>query len=270
MKKLIICGAIVAALAVVFVGGDTVWYHVKSAYQSVRGEIADAIPVDEQLNQAENMILDLGPEIETWERKVDGEDYEIERLGKTIQGLEREMAGLEGRIKRNKDRLQTETISYSVAGRNYSRGALAHRVKLDLEEYKRKAALVTNKKRTLKACTRSHAAAVKRLETVQSERENLSVLVEQLRAQLRENEALAATTEPLDVDDSKLAEVKRILARCHKRLAVDRKGLQRHGAFSESFSDDVTPEQVVEEVNQLFGSTTPATAEALTPVAVDK
>jgi len=265
MKKLLITGVVVVGLVAVF-GGTDAWYHVKSAFDSIRNEVEDSVAIDTRLDQAEDMIQDLGPEMGAWERKVVEEEVRMDELGKTIEGIDRDLTELEVRLRANADRLRTETVSYSIAGRNYSRSALAHRVNLDCEELKRKRALVETKRRLLAACIRSHSAAEKKLATVKSERGSLRILVEQLRAEFRENEALAATSQPIDVDDSKLAEVKRILQRCNHRLKVERKLLERQGTYTGTHQTAVDASEVIDEVDRYLGRADSAAAESLAPV----
>jgi peptidoglycan hydrolase CwlO-like protein len=258
-RKILVGGAVVGTLAFVLMGPQAV-YHVKRAFNWAKSEVQDAVPVHYQLEQAEDMIRDLGPEIEDWERKVVEEEVAIDQLKRSIQNLEEDLARLADRIQRNNGRLKGledgEVTEVSLAGRTYSRNTLAHRVRLDLAKHRQGADLLDSQRRLLENRADALTMAQAKVDGVKGERQELQIRVEQLRAQLRQNEAIAATAEhPLDVDDSRLAEVKRILERCRTRIEVDRRLLDRQGVtFGDDGDEPVSVPDVVEEVETYFGT----------------
>lgn len=252
-KKIFLGAGIVTVLALVFVG-PSAFSHAKRAFSWARESVKDAVPLEYQLEDAERSINEIIPEIEASKQVVAQEQVEIRYLGDEISRLERLQAMDQDRIQAQGTALKNARVDLVVAGRTYPRSVIENEVRIALKKHQHNAALLESKKRLLDARQRSLIAAQKKLDTVCGEKENLAIAVEQLRAQLRETQALEATTCRIDLDDSKLAEVKSILGRVKKRLDVAQQLLENDGTMPLESPAEASTGDVSLEVEQYFGT----------------
>jgi hypothetical protein len=131
---------------------------------------------------------------------------------------------------------------------------MENELRLALKKHQNNQSLLESKKRLLDARQRSLQAARQKLDAVVAEKENLTVAVEQLRAQLRETQALEATTNRYQLDDTKLAEVKETLARVRKRLDVAQQVIENEAGATIDLPQDVPSVDVTAEVDRYFAT----------------
>jgi chromosome segregation ATPase len=253
IKKIFVLSAVlVLGGAVLF--GTSAWRHLQHGVHKARQTLDASIPIEFQLERAETMIEELIPEIEASKRVVAEEQVEIRYLGQEIARLEAHQEEEAQRIRTQTAALKAMPSAFPVAGRDYSRASVENDIRLALKRHQSTAALLESKRRLLEARRRSLEAANRKLETTVAEKENLAINVEDLRARLREAQALNATHCRLDLDGGKLAEVQKILARCRKRLDVAQQLLENeHATIGELPDLQAPPESVVVEVERYFG-----------------
>jgi hypothetical protein len=254
MLKKIIIGAGALTLLATLIAGPAVFRHAKNAFCWARESVNDAVPLEYQLEQAERTIDDIIPEIEANKRVVAQEQVEIRYLGDEIDRLSKVQAEDGERIKVHNAALKTGRPEFVVAGRSYSRAVMENELRLALKKHQNNQSLLESKRRLLEARQRSLQAARQKLDTVVAEKENLAVAVEQLRAQLRETQALEATTNRFQLDDTKLAEVKEALARVRKRLDVAQQVIENEAGATIELPQDVPAVDVTVEVDRYFSN----------------
>ncbi len=255
MVKKIVIGAGVVTVLAFLVFGPAAFSHVKHAFHWARESVHDAVPIEYQLEQAERMIEDIIPEIEASKQVVAQEQVEIRYLTEEIARIERIQSGEGERIQARNAVLKAGEGPLVIAGRPCSRTVAENELRIALKKHQNNSALVESKRRLLDARRRSLAAGQHKLDTVCGEKENLEIAVEQLRARLRETQALEATSAKLVLDDTKLAEVQEILGRCRKRLDVAQQLLENEaGSLIETpGADEVPVTDVTAEVDRWFG-----------------
>lgn len=250
LKKSLIVLLVVGGVAFLVPGMP---YHVGRAFDWARDEVADAVPIAYQLEEAEQFIEELAPEIQEAREQVVIEEVEIEELAAAIarneERLGREAVALKGRAEALKE---GETV-LAVAGRTYSRSALAHNVQYALERHQRRSALLEGQRQTLDARTRRLEASRERLERMVCERDRLVLTVEQLKAKLRENEALEAARGTEVVESTRLTELARTLKEIDKRLKVQRRLIEESDPILGKMDhNSVDPDEVAASVDAWF------------------
>ena len=268
MKKLLIGGAVVLTLAVVIIGPQA-FYHVEKAFAWARNEVEDSVPVEYRLEQAEEMIQDLGPEIDDCRKRVAEEEVELDYL-------EAEIARLGTTLEHDEDALRARNASlkagrevFAVAGRSYSKRDMQHRVRLAFERFKQKRSLLTTKQRQHDVQTQAVSAARRKLDATIAKQQNLELMVEELRAQLLETQALRAQADRFEFDDSKLSEIEDILYKAKKDLDVTQKLLSQRQPADLDLPEPAPERDVTADIDQYFrgdGAEGPA---GLVPVSGD-
>lgn len=269
MKKILIGGVIVLIATFAFAGSE-VMYHVGQAVDWVRSEVEDSVPIEARLDEAEELIADLGPEIQSCRKQVASEEYDLKELERSIGGLRNSLERDERNLKARAEMIRSGHTVVSVAGRAYSERDLRHRVRLALERVKQKRALLTSKSRQYEVQTQALAAARRKLDATIAKKQNLELMVEQLRAQLLETQAMRAQAERFEFDDSKLTEIESILYKAKKDIAVTQKLLEEYQPADLEFEEvpEVQEVDIATEIDRYFGKqgATEVTPKELTPV----
>jgi chromosome segregation ATPase len=249
-KKIVFLVAGVAGLAFLVLG-PAAFTHVGRICGNVRAQVADAVPVEHELERAESMIRKIAPEVEKAKRTVAEEQVEITELEQEIGRLERRAEDSGRKVKLQSAALKTGEKAYVVGARSMSRTQLENELKTGFDGLKNDQALLDAKKKLLEARTAALAAAIHKLEVVRAEESNLLTAVEGLRARLRHTQALEACSQKMTLDDGALAQAKDILARCKKRIDVAAKVVEydRSGSFG---GPETESRDVVAEVDAYF------------------
>lgn len=266
MKKLLIGGALVLTLAVVIMGPQAL-YHVEKAFDWARNEVEDSVPVEYRLEQAEDMIQDLGPEIEDCRKRVAEEEVELDYLEAEIAKLGSSLTHDEDVLKARNASLKAGRKVYAVAGRNYSKRDMQHRVRLAFERFKQKRSLLTTKQRQYEVQTQAVSAARRKLDATIAKKQNLELMVEQLRAKLLETQAMRAQAERFEFDDSKLSEIEDILYKAKKDLDVTQKLLSQHQPADLDLPEPEPESDVTADIDRYFGGNGAEAPSELVPVA---
>jgi len=270
MKKILI-GGVILVVATTLIAGPQVMYHVEKAVDWVRSEVEDSVPIEHRLDEAKELIGDLGPEIDKCRVQVAREKVNLDELSTAIGGLRSSLARDERNLKARAEMIKSGHTVVSVAGRSYSDRDLRHRVRLGLARVKQKRALLTSKERQHEVQTLALAAARRKLDATIGKKQNLELMVEELRAQLLESEALRASADRFQFDDSKLADIENILYKAKKEIAVTKELLKECQPADLDFEDDLPETEDVDvtvEIDRYFGieAETNVAPRELTPV----
>ena len=115
-----------------------------------------------------------------------------------------------------------------------------------------------SKNRLLSSRERALDAARTKLVSINSERTRLETLVQQLKAELREQESLQSSCLSVKIDESKLKQARDLARQVKHRLAVRRKELENNGIAIQVSDIDVKPilekpRDIRTEVDKFFG-----------------
>ncbi|HYC76777.1 MAG TPA: hypothetical protein VEI02_04025 [Planctomycetota bacterium] len=251
LKKILIGSAATLGVAFLLVGGS-VFDHVSSLFGSARESVQEALPVEYELQRAEDMVRKIGPEVEKAKRTVAEEQVAIDELEAEIARIERRAEGAEEKVKLQNAALKTGERTYVLGARSVGRAQLESEMRLAFDGLRDDRKLAEAKRRLLEARVASLSAAVRKLETVRSEETGLRTTIENLRARLRHTQAMEAVAGRMTLDDGALAKAKEILARCRKRIDVAAKMLENETGAVGSPASGPETRDVCAEVDRFF------------------
>ena len=251
-KKLMIGGVVLGVVAFLVLG-PALLSHAGQALSWARTKVENSVPIEYELERAEGLIEDILPEIQACKQVVAQEQVEIRYLEQEAARLGKRQTEERGRIHVRNAALKDQAREVLVAGRSWPRTRIETDQVRALDAYKHNEALLESKRRLLDARRGSLEAATARLAAVCSEKANLETTVEHLRAQLRQTQALEATTRTVALDDSNLGRAKELLERCRKRLDVAQQMLENDiGMTYPQMELEVPVSDITLEVDRYF------------------
>src|SRR5262245_25085709 len=135
LKKLLIGTAVLTGVALLVVG-PAVFSHARHALGAVRSSVEEAFPIEYELQRAERLVRDIGPEIDKARRAVAEEQVEISDLEREVLGLEKKISDGEHKVKVKNAALKTGEKSFTFAGRVYSRTQVENDLRLTFDEFR--------------------------------------------------------------------------------------------------------------------------------------
>ena len=127
MFKLIKWGAglmAVGALLLYFVFGTSATSYVGTALGSARATVKEAIPIDFEIQRSERLIRQIEPQIQECLRDVALGEVELGELAEGVRELKAREEGLQARLVRRKEMLESGEPAYFIAGLRMERRRL--------------------------------------------------------------------------------------------------------------------------------------------------
>ncbi len=258
MLKKIILGSVaaVAVGAFVFGGVRGLWSAVRTGAERMQSAVHDEVPLEFQIDQARQMVTDLGPEVDRLKRVIAEEAVELRNLRGSIEERTVNIADQEDAILRLSTDLQSSDTELVYSGVHYT----SHQVQRDLTErfsrFQVAEDTLTREQEMLSAREQAHASHRQMLEEMLSARADLEVEIERLQARLRSVEA-AESIHQVEIDDSQLAQCRARLDEIAVSLDVRETMLDEQGEFVgliplESSEDAEAPIDIAEQVKSYF------------------
>jgi len=244
-------------LAGVFVFGPSAVSYVRTSAGYVTDTVQQSVPVEFQIDRARGMLKNLAPEVRKNMHVIAKEEVEVRRLEEQIDKSQERLGKDKEQLMRLKTDLASDKSVFNYAGRSYT----AEQVRVDLanrfERFKTGDATLASLQKMCAARKASLGAARQKLEGMLAAKRQLTVEVENLEARLQMIEA-AETTSNYQFDDSQLGRVKELVENLRTRLEVDERMVNSEGYFhGEIPLDKPDPENIVDQVAEYFGETTP-------------
>jgi phage shock protein A len=262
IRKLFLFGG-GAALVCVLVFGRSALSYVRTAGGFVSQSAQEAVPIEFQIERARGMIQDLVPEVRKNMHIIAKEEIDVQRLDEQISDAEARQAKEKEQVLRLKTDLAENKETYSYAGRTYT----ANEVRTDLanrfERFKTNDATLASLKEIRNARQKSLTAARQKLEGMLASKRQLQVQVENLEARVQ-MVAAAKTTSNYQFDDSRLGQVKELVAGLRSRLDVAEKLVNAETTFDGEIPlDKATPANITEQVGEYFSDKTTVATTAM-------
>ncbi len=258
-----------AFLATIVIGGVVIgtdlMSYVRTSLGYVNSAVKDLVPVEFEIERARRMIDDLVPEIRKHMEFIAREEVELDRLERQINQAKESLDKQRDEILRLKTDLQTGQTTFTYAGRTYT----AEQVRTDLarrfERFKTAEATLANLEQIRDARVNRLTAARDKLEGMLAARRQLQLEVEHLQARVQMI-AAAQTKSDYNMDQSKLARVKELVADLRSRLDVAARLVEAQVQLQDQIPlDEQPPADIVEQVDKYFaGSGSPAVEVAST------
>jgi chromosome segregation ATPase len=229
LKKLVVGTAAAALAGGLLLGSDAVSY-LKTFGGNVREAVKSEISVEFELDRIKDEVDNLMPEIRRHLTVVAEQSVDV-------KDLERDLADKESSLTRQKDAilalrsdLDSGRDQFTYKAVSYSRGEveadLAHR----FDSYRTVEDCVKRDRQILTAQRDMLRANQKKLDTMLSRKQDLVVKVAQLESRLKQVQA-AETINSIEIDDSRLAQVERLIKDMNHALDVRESVLETEGQF---------------------------------------
>ncbi|AMV21971.1 hypothetical protein [Planctomyces sp. SH-PL14] len=241
VRKLAISAATVAAVGALVFGRDAVSY-VRTGCASVRSAVRSEVPVEFEIQRARQETQQLVPEIKRSLHVIAREQVEVAQLAAALERKSQALESQEEAILSLSGDLKSDKVQFVYAGNKYNRKELEKDLTQRFNRFKVAEDTLKKERELLAAKEKALATHRETLEGMLSQKKDLEVALERLQARLRTVEA-RKTVASLDIDDSKLAQVKTLISEIDQRLDVEDAVLDAEG----NFSDLIPVEKHVEE-----------------------
>ncbi len=251
IRKLIFAGVGVAALGVV-VYGTNAFSYLQTAAGYAKDGVAETIPVDFQIDRARVLIQGLLPEVRKNMQVIAKEEVEVQRLDEQIGQNETRLGKEKEQILRLKTDLAENKTSYNYGGRSYTAAEVRQDLANRFERFKTGEATLASLKQIRNARDKSLTAARQKLEGMLAAKRQLQVEVENLQAR-SQMIAAAKTTSDYQFDDSRLGNVKELIAGLKTRMEVSEKMVNAENSFHDEIPlEKAVPENIEEQISAYF------------------
>ena len=251
-KKFLITG-IVAAVAAVAVATTGAWSYIKTGYHTASQTVKESVPIEWEISRARQMIDDLEPEIKKNLEVVTREEIGVERLAEEIKEKEGLLAKSRTNIMRLKDDLQSGSVRFVYAGRDYSKDQVKEDLANRFKQFKVYEQTTSKLNQVLVAREKNLDAARRKLDEMLAAKRGLEVEIENLQARLTMVD-VAKTSNPVALDDSSLSETRKLLDDIRTRIDVAERVVASEGILEGAIPlDEETSPDLLTEIADYFG-----------------
>jgi chromosome segregation ATPase len=220
--------------------GHTAWNKAK---KSVKGQV----PIEFEIERVRDQVRQLVPDMRKNIHQIAEEVVAIERLKEEIQVARVNLAKQEELVRVMTDDLKSGNERIRYNGINYTRERISEKLANDIkscvrckDELKAKESLLEHKERALDA-------AREQLASIRSQKEELEVQIAQLEAEVKAVR-LQQTKSTIQLDDSRLGDIKRSLQEIKNRLQVEKVRGDLEGQFANDPTIKVEKKKSADEV----------------------
>jgi len=230
--------------------------------------IEGAIPVEFEIKRAENLILQIDPQIESCKRDVARAEVELEELQGSVAQLQKCVGQEEKRLQTGARLLGGETnASFVLTGDAMTRRRVERDLQRTVDSFKNNQKILETKRSLISRQTEAVEAAKQRLAAVRQEKEILADQVRSLRTQQHWIETMGASQQRFDLDASALSQAKEALTKVQKRLDIAQKMLENDMVVhdeTDPLSVAEPSRDVLHEIHSLFAHDASAARETIT------
>lgn len=246
--------------------GTSFGSYFGTAASSVHESIESAIPVEFEIKRAENLILQIDPQIETCKRDVARAEVELAELQQSVTKLEQSCGHEEKRLLTGARLLGGEgDASVTLCSDASTRRRVERDLQRTVDSFQNNKKILETKRTLIARQTEAVEVAKQRLAAVRQEKDILSDQVRSLRTQQHWIESMGASQKRFDLDDSALSQAKEALTKVQKRLDIAQKMLE-NDMVAHDEADPIAvaapARDVVREIREMFAKEAPATAPA--------
>jgi chromosome segregation ATPase len=249
---------VVAVVGVGLVGGllfgrDAISY-ARSMAKSFRTAVKDTVPIEFELKRASDLLDEIIPEMHANIRQIAQEEVEMAALKSEITKSQACLEDERTKIKTLRTSLETPQVSYTFAGRHYSRDDVKADLAARFEQIRESELVLASKERLMTSREKSLNAAMQMLEKTKTQKRLLEDKIQTLTSQYRLVKA-AATGSRIQIDNSKLAQTEKLIGEIQKRLDVAERVLAHESTFVEAIPvDTVVEADLVAQVDEYLGN----------------
>lgn len=229
LKKIGIAALIVAA-------GLFVWNKTNlgsygcAAWKKVKVNAVRQVPLEFEIDRLRNEVARLVPDMKKNLSVIAQEMVAVENLKDDIADTRTKLDKQRDKIRVMKDDLKSGITPIVYAGRAYRVERVRDMLEVDLGSCQRCEEALKHKEQLLEAKEKSLDAAREQLSSIKAQKQELEVHLAQLEAEVK-TLRVAQTRSKIQVDDSRLAQIKGSLAEVRNRLKVEMRTTELTGDF---------------------------------------
>lgn len=260
IKKAILGSAAFIAVGAFIFGRDLCSY-AKTAGSTVREAVKREVPIEFEVDRARKMVERLIPEIRESMHVIAEQQVDVEHMSRDIDRKSAELLRQKEAMLTLKGHLEKGAATFQFASRTYTPVEVKYDLAQRFDRYKSADETLKRDREILKAREAALRANEKKLDGMLAAKQELEVQVEQLEARVKTVQA-AESVSTLEIDDSELTRVKKLIRELNKQLDVKQKMLDTEGRFVglipvEATTAPVPVENVTEEINAYFAEPKP-------------
>jgi DNA repair exonuclease SbcCD ATPase subunit len=258
MKKIAIIGGGVALLiGLLSVGGATSSY-VKTAWRQASEQLSELESTEFMIERLETTIQDLDPAIHTVEHQIAKEEVQVEQLQERLGGMQERLAKAKTDMLRLTEDLKRSDEVYVYVGKSYARSQVEEDLERRFDLFKSQETTAEQLREIVKARETSLDAARKKLGAMESQKKQLEVDLEQVKARLETLKAKQNASE-IAVDDSALSRAKELRDQIEARLRLGEKMVESEQKIEGEIQleEEAPKGDIVEQVTRHFDKNAP-------------
>lgn len=252
-KKIgLVSGAILLLLGLVF--GRETFSYIGTSLGIVKQRVADAVPIDFEINRARDLVKNLVPEIEHNMHLIAKEEVELKNLKEDIAKGEKTLSKNRTDIERLTNDLKRGDSTYSYGGVVYTSKQVETDLTRRFEIYKDRDSFLDKKRELVAAREQRLAAAREKLRSMEAARQQLIVDIEHQEARL-EMVKVAQTSSQFNFDDSTLGRTNELLKNIKTRISVAEKLVNSGNSGGQISLEEPEDSDITNRVSEYFQKT---------------
>jgi len=204
--------------------------YMKVCWNRGRDAVVQAVPIEDQIAVLKEEVKKLTPALDKNMSIVANEQASIERLEKEINTVKDNLVKHKDRLLGMGKDLDSGATEFIYGGKVYDRKEVAQRFSLDWESFKRAEAELKTKQQVLEARRQKLAIAKDQLAAMKDQQSQLELQIAQLETDLQ-MVRLAQTKNTVQLDDSRLSDVKRSVADLQERINAEKIKSELEGQY---------------------------------------
>ncbi|MEI8019461.1 MAG: hypothetical protein WCH39_14750 [Schlesneria sp.] len=262
MLKRSLIGLALAGLLGTFVFGREAVSYVRTGLHNIRGAVKAEVPVKFEIERAQTLVNQLGPDIRLCMHSVAEQQVDIENRRTTLAQKEADLNKQKEAILTLRSDVKSGKPAFVYASHSYTASDVKRDLASRFERFKAAEEVLSADRQILAAREKTLAANREKLDNLLKSRKEIEVQLEQLQARANTVNAAEAVSK-LSIDDSNLSNARKLISELNKQLDVKQKMLDVEGKFVglipvESTAPVVTAD-IDKQIDAYFGEASEAT-----------
>ncbi|HUE71636.1 MAG TPA: hypothetical protein VMP01_12190 [Pirellulaceae bacterium] len=226
--------------------------YTKTSLGWVQQSVREAVPVEFEINRANQMIRDLDPEIHRNMHLIAKEEVDVKGLRDQLAEGEKQLAKNKADIEKLTGDLQRGDSTFVYCGKNYTARQVEHDLTRRFESFKVKEATLSKLRQILAARENGLVAGREKLKEMQAAKSKLEIDVANLEARL-EMVKVAQSTSEFNFDDSQLSRTKDLVKDISARIDVAEKLVNAETTYPGQIDLEEAPaSDITEQITNYF------------------
>lgn len=269
-KALIGTAAAVGLGSLVF--GTSLVSYLQTGFHEAREAVRSEVPLEFEIARARQEVQKIIPEIERCMHVIAEQQYDLEQREAEIAQHKARLADQKEAILALRSDLNSGQNQFVYASQVFSEEDVREDLARRFERYKMSEETLGRGREVVSARQRALSANEEKLDNMLSVKKDLAVKLENLEARLNAVRA-SETISDLHIDDSQLAEAKKLIHELDRRIGTREKLLANEGRITGTIPVEIDQEQeervgnITERVDEYFEGSEPVPASVEAPAA---